>query len=129
MPSAVFSRNNPTPVEVVNDASAPVKVDASGIDVTVLDKRAVTSVVTSITASVSNTPIVAVSTTRLGVMIYNDSTATMYLRYGNGAPTVSDYSAQLQPGALFIVPDRSARLEMRAIWSAANGAAKVTEVT
>jgi hypothetical protein len=129
MPQAVYSRNNPTAVEVVNDSASPVSVDASGTVVTVIDKRAATSTVTAIPAAVSNTQIVAASASRLGVMIYNDSTAAMYLRYGSGTPSASDYSTQLQPGALLIVPDRSSRLEMRAIWAAANGNARVTEVS
>ena len=149
MPKSGFSRNNPTAVEVVNDVDNPInnaglptslgqKTKANSTSVTLANdqgavttnmQRATASTVTAVASSATSVQIVAANAARLGLSIYNDSTYSLYLRYGSGAASSSDFSVLLQSGALYEVPDRSVTLEVRGVWSSANGNARATEAT
>ena len=91
--------------------------------------RATISVVTAVASSVTSVQLVAANAARLGFNIYNDSNASLYLKFGSGAASLTDFSVLIQAGALYEIPDRSAQLEMRVIWATANGFARVTEVS
>lgn len=85
-----------------------------------------TSVVSSVASSTSVGTIVASNTARIAAKVFNASTADLYVKEGSGA-TLSDYSYKLLPGDLLIVKDYNGILT--GLWSAVNGAAKVTVTT
>ena len=87
-----------------------------------------TSAQTSVTAATSSTSILAANTARLGATVYNDSTAICYLLLGSGTASTTAYSVQLGPSAYYEIPF-GYRGAIKAIWSAVNGAARVTELT
>ena len=87
-----------------------------------------TATQTSVAGATSSTSLLASNAARLGATVYNDSTAILYLLLGSGTASTSAYSVQLGPGAYYEVPF-GYRGAIKAIWSAANGAAKVTELT
>ncbi len=80
---------------------------------------------TSVASSASNVMLLASSASRIGVLIVNDSTATLYLKYGPLA-TTSDYSVKLEPGSYWEMPQPIFTGQLDGIWSSANGAARIT---
>ena len=60
------------------------------------------------------------------VIVWNDSDATLYLRYGRAPATTDDWSVQLDPDDVLI--EDSYRGPIQGVWasSAADGAARVT---
>lgn len=63
-----------------------------------------------------------------GRFIYNDSTATLYVKFGSSAAT-SDYTVQIAPQGYFEFPANSGTVYqglVTGIWTAANGFAYVT---
>ncbi len=82
---------------------------------------------TNIASAISSTTLLAANTNRLGVMIWNDSTAILYVKYG---PTASATSCTVKLGAdeYFEFPDPIYMGIVTGIWGAANGSARITEV-
>jgi hypothetical protein len=105
-------------VLVVNPDGDPVSFGAAGIGST--------SVVSSVASSMAVQTLAASNTARIAAKIFNASTADLYVKEGSGA-TLSDYSYKLLPGDLLIVKDYNGILT--GLWSAVNGAAKVTITT
>jgi len=66
---------------------------------------------------------------RNGVTIYNESTAILYLCLSKQPASITAYSVQVAAGGTFILRHEDYKGEIRGIWSAANGAAMVTEFT
>jgi hypothetical protein len=68
---------------------------------------------------------------RLEVIIVNDSTAILYILYGDGIPTSTNYSVILPgnaAGVATLVEDKYQGV-IKGVWASANGYAYVTEVT
>lgn len=83
--------------------------------------------VTSVNASASAVTLVD-SANRAGLAVYYDDAATMYLLVGAGTPSATNYTAKLGAGFLiYWEPLAGYRGPIKAIWSAATGAAIVTE--
>lgn len=89
--------------------------------------RAGTAAVTRVPSSVDAVQILAANPDRLRLLVYNESTQTLYLKYGSGASSTS-YTVQLASGDYFECPGRYTGLVTGA-WAGANGAAMVTELT
>lgn len=108
---------NSTPVVIASDQGAiPVTTPTSA--------TATRSDVTSVAASAT---ILASNASRKGAIIYNDSNKSLYLKFGTTA-TVTDFTTLLRAGDQYEVPfGYTGRID--GIWSAANGAARVTELT
>lgn len=106
----------------VNLGAAPATVTTNMV-------RGTTATVTPVSSSATSVQIIAANASRLGLSVYNDSNQSLYLRYGSGAASTTDYSVLVQAGGLYEVPDRSVQLELRGIWPSANGSARVTEVS
>lgn len=91
---------------------------------------------TAATASVTNQNDQATNVTllqanggRKGVVIVNDSTATLYLKYGATASTTS-FTYRLDPGVTWEMPQPLYTGQIDGIWSVdASGAARITELT
>ena len=87
-----------------------------------------TATVTSATSSTSSVTVLAANTERRGFVVVNDSTATLYLKFGNTSSTTS-YTYKLLAGDAvesMLTPYTGL---LTGIWSAVNGSAVVTELT
>jgi hypothetical protein len=65
---------------------------------------------------------------RIGLILFNDSTAIAYVKYGTGASATS-YTVPMGPGAYWEMPAPVYTGQVNALWSAANGAMRITELT
>ena len=82
--------------------------------------------VTSVADSDSNQTILSANSLRRGFIIYNDSTVTLYLKYGATA-TSTDFTIKLRPEGIHESSGYKGRLD--GIWeSNASGSARVTEL-
>lgn len=82
---------------------------------------------TSVASATSDTTILAANASRQGALIYNDSTAILYVLLAAGTSSTSNYSIQLPAnGSLSIRPGEYTGI-VKGIWAAANGNARVTE--
>lgn len=89
-----------------------------------------TSTITSVAAQTTPATIINTNTARLGASVYNDSTATMYLLVGTQTPSTTNYTVQVPPGGYYeFPPGITVTTTASAVWSAANGSARVTEWT
>lgn len=103
-------------------ATNPVPVQPNSI-------KSTTATLSSVTSTISSTTVLALNANRLGALIYNDSTAILYLAYAGTASTTA-YTVQVPSQALFelpVAPDYTGIVT--GVWAAANGAARVTELT
>lgn len=88
-----------------------------------------TSALTQVTAATSTTTVLASNSSRVGAYVFNDSTATLYLAFASTASTTA-YTLQVPPGGTYLHDGPVIYTgQLSGIWSAANGAARVTEVT
>jgi hypothetical protein len=89
-----------------------------------------TGTITSVTAAAADTTLLAANTNRLGATFYNDSTAVLYLALTTTASTTA-YTVQVPAGGYYELPNDGCGYvgAVHGIWSAANGAARVTELT
>lgn len=88
---------------------------------------ATTATLSNVSSSASNGTLLAENTDRIGVLVQNDSTATLYLKYGATA-TSSSYTVKMEPGSYWEMPQPIYQGIVDGIWSAANGAARITEL-
>jgi hypothetical protein len=132
-------------VEIKNDAGNPVPVSgpltdtqlrASDVKVT-LDGESVaitsggtsTATLSNVAASASSTAILASNANRKRVVIHNDSTATLYLKFGATASATS-YTYLLYGGDTYESPSMPVYTgQIDGIWASATGSARVTEFT
>lgn len=81
--------------------------------------------VASVTAGTVSTPVFPVAGYVNGRAVFNDSTATLYLKFGTAATTTS-YTVQIGAGSYYEFPQPCYGGEADGVWSAVNGAARVT---
>ncbi len=81
--------------------------------------------VTSVASATSNTVLLA-SKERLGVTIFNDSTAILYIKLGTTASTTS-YTVQVASKGYYELPSPVYTGIISGIWAAVNGSALITE--
>jgi hypothetical protein len=105
-----------------NASGTPVPV--SGVFTT--DKSS-TSALTSVPAAVTSTSLLASNTGRIAAMVWNDSTAMLYLALSATASTTA-YTIKLYPGAYWELPITYTGA-ISGVWNAANGNARVTELS
>lgn len=87
-----------------------------------------TSRVTSIPSAVTASVLAAADLGRVGFLIYNDSSADLYVKYGLEAST-TDFTFKLAPGQTYEAPVAPNYVGViTGIWGAVNGAARVTEL-
>ena len=70
--------------------------------------------------------VLAANAARKGATVYNESTAVLYLGLGTTNVSVTSYTVQLPAGALYEIPFGFTG-QLRGLWAAVNGAARVTE--
>lgn len=135
---AVLSGN---PVRVGGRASNadPTAMSADGDMVTVaLDRkgqaytlpgRAATATLSNVNDAATSTSLLASNTSRKGVIIHNDSTSILYLKYGATASTTS-YTYKIPADGTWEMPAPIYTGALDGIWSAdSTGAARITELT
>lgn len=87
------------------------------------------STVSRISASATAITLAAANTIRVGIIIYNDSTADLYIKFGSTA-SATDFTYLLPPtGTMEALAGVSYIGEISGIWTSATGAAQVTELT
>ncbi|HNP72988.1 MAG TPA: hypothetical protein PLO33_10805 [Kouleothrix sp.] len=90
--------------------------------------RSSTGTKTSVGASASSVTVLAANANRLGGVIYNDSTAILYLDCTGGTASSTSFSYFVAPGATVEIPAGYTGA-ITGIWSSATGNARVTEFT
>jgi len=81
---------------------------------------------TSVTASATSVRLFAENAAAGGRSVVNDSTATLYVKYGAAAST-TDYTVKMGAGDLYELPLPLYGGVVHGIWSSATGSARVTE--
>ena len=83
--------------------------------------------VISITSSLSSSVLLYSNDNRVKVMLYNHSSAALFLKFGDSA-SVSDFSVKLGSGSYYetVMPIHTG--SVTGIWDAAGGSVKITEL-
>ena len=89
--------------------------------------KAGTATLSNVSSSASNGTLFATNADRIGVLVFNDSTAVLYLKYGATASS-SSYSIKMEAGSYWEMPQPIFTGQIDGIWASANGAARVTEL-
>lgn len=95
--------------------------------ITTSQARPSTSITSSVNGSTTSVVLLASNSSRLGATVYNDSSALLYVKLGATAST-TDYTVKLFPLGYYEVPYGYTG-EIDGIWSAANGHARIDELT
>lgn len=95
----------------------------------VANLKAATATLSNVSAATSSTALLAATAGRKQAMFFNDSTAILYLKMGTTASTTS-YTVQIPAGGYYELPSPSVYTGIiQGIWSAVNGAVRITELT
>lgn len=86
------------------------------------------SSVTAVTASVTNTTLIASNSSRRGILLYNDSTSIVRVKFGTTASS-SSFSFKLYPNCFYDNPTMCYTGIITGIWESANGNMLVTQLT
>lgn len=80
-----------------------------------------------VNSSTTSVTIAAANTARKGISIYNNSTAALFLSYANPATSANAFM-QMAPGSLLMLDQQLIVTNaIYGIWTAANGAAQITQ--
>ena len=109
---------NGSPISASNPVPVAPNVTTSG-----------TSTLTSVASSASTVVLLASNAARKGAYFYNDSTAILYLAFAATAST-SAYTLQIPTNGFYEMPPIPVYTgTISGIWSAANGNARITELS
>lgn len=97
--------------------------------VPVIQSGATTGTPANVAASAASVVLLAANAARKGAVIYNDSTATLYVLLAASAASPSAFTEQLAPGESLVLERGDYAGEIRGIWTAAAGYARVTEIS
>lgn len=101
----------------------------NGLDVDVTrTPKSGTATLANVAGSASSVVLRAAAATRLGLTIFNDSTASLYIKFGATASATS-FTVFVGPGAYYELPQPVYTGTVDGIWTAAAGNARVTEMT
>lgn len=98
-----------------------------GVDSGFTNSKSSNATLSNVSSSASNGTLLSQNTDRIGVLIFNDSTSILYLKYGATA-SVSSYSVRMESGSYWEMPQPIFTGQIDGIWASANGAARVTEL-
>lgn len=87
-----------------------------------------TATVSSVSGAASSTTILASNSGRYGGSVYNDSSALLYLLYGAGVASSTNFTTVLFPNSYHEI-NSGYTGQLNGIWASATGAARVTELT
>lgn len=108
----------------IEDNFAEVGTDGS---LATKQKQASSNAASNVAASVTNVTLLATNVNRIGATIYNDSTSILYVKLGATASTTS-YTLQMGSKTYYEAPYGYTG-QIDGIWVAANGSARVGELT
>ena len=91
-------------------------------------ERPATATLANVAASVTSVTLRAANTARLGLMIYNDSTASLYVNFGATASTTA-FTVFMAAGAYYEMSQPPYSGAVNGLWTAAAGSARVTELS
>lgn len=117
----------PTTLGAKTSAQSLSVVLATDDTIPVSGPLSTTGTLTSVSASVTTVSLLASNSNRKGFVLFNDSTAILYVAFSATSST-SAYSVKLFPNAAY-TSDLDYTGVISGIWAAANGAVKVTEFT
>ena len=95
---------------------------------TVQETPATAASVTSVASSASNVTLLAANPFRIGTIVFNDSTQPLRVKYGATASS-SSLSFKIGADEYWEMPEPIWRGQIDGIWDAANGNARITELT
>ena len=78
-----------------------------------------TSALTSVAAAVTSTVILAANASRKQVLVFNDSSANLYLGLTSSAVSVTSYTVKISPGGYYEVPWPVWTGQLTGLWDAA----------
>lgn len=105
-----------------------IQVDSAGNPVGLSAGGASTATLSNVNDSASSVTLVAASA-RKGLIVYNDSTSDLYLKYGATASATS-FTVKILAGGYWEMPQPMYVGLVAGIWSSdASGAARLTELT
>jgi hypothetical protein len=84
--------------------------------------------IAQVTSSASNSTLKASNTARIGLLIYNDSSSALYVKFGATASTTS-FTIKIAANSYYEMPNPIYTGIVDGIWASANGFAYVTELT
>lgn len=93
-----------------------------------IEKKPHLARVVNVASSTSSVRLLSAKSNRAHFSVFNDSTAVLYVKFG-GAASSTSYSVKVIAGAYFESPYPCYQGEVYGIWAAANGYARVTEVS
>lgn len=108
---------------ILLDRFGNVVTRPTGSDSATVTRVAATVVTTTLVGATG--PVYLTVGNRMGVAVYNDSTADLYLKIGTGA-TTTDFTVKVPPDGYYETPYGIAGKAITGVWSAAVGAAQVT---
>lgn len=123
-------------IEISNDTGNPVPVSGPLTDTqlratpvaTKSSGAASSATIARVASSATSATLLAANADRRRLIIYNESTADLYVKFGATA-SITSYTVKLGPGDTYESPtDWVYTGIIDGIWSAANGAAQVTEL-
>lgn len=103
------------------------EIKTKDTDVAALLAKANTGTRSTVASAVADTLLLAANANAKGRTIYNDSTAVLYVALGSAAASAASYTTQVAAGGYYEVLSGYTG-EIRGIWAAANGNARVTEI-
>jgi hypothetical protein len=83
--------------------------------------------VTSIASSATAVTLLTANANRKGATIYNESTSVVFIKFGTVASATS-YTVQVAPSGYYEIPFGYTGI-ITAIWTTANGSARITELS
>lgn len=92
------------------------------------ESRAATATLANVSGSASSVTLQASNTARRGLVIVNDSTVNLYVKFGSTASATS-FTYKLPPGATLELPVPIYTGIVTGIWDSATGSARMTEIT
>lgn len=116
---------------VVTDLDGRQKVilsDASGNPSTPAGQPAGAAGLSNVPSSATSVTLAAANPNRRGLLIYNDSTSVLFVKLGAAASS-SSYTVQVAANGYYELPQPIYIGIVDGVWAAANGNARVTELT
>jgi hypothetical protein len=125
--STADGTNGPVVVAGVDNAGIvrTMLLDTTGRQI--VYQKSSSSAVTSVVSSATNVTLLSSNVLRQGGTVYNDSTSTMYLKLGVTA-TNANFTVKIMPQGYYELPYGYTG-QVDAIWTSANGNARITELT
>jgi len=80
----------------------------------------------NVASSASSVEVLAAKPARRGAAIYNDSTAILYVTFGDSTASTTNFTRQMASETYLEIPSTFTGA-IQGIWAAANGFARVTE--